>query len=69
MSDVKKNVDVRSQREESKCICVETNLSSEDEKQWSQDRSQNLKYAEKSITIMDIFFFFFNCKIVKKIKQ
>jgi len=67
MSDIKKNV--RNQRGESKCICVGTNSSLEDAKQWSQDRSQNLKYAEKFNTIMDIVFFFCNCKIVKKIKQ
>jgi len=63
---VEKNVNVRSQREEFKCICVGTNSSLKDKKQWSQDRSQNLKYAEKSDTIMDIFSSFLTVKLSKR---
>jgi len=67
INNVKNNIDVRSQRGKSKCISVETNSSLEDEKQWSQDKSQKFKKLQiKSGTKMDFFFFFKDCKIIKR---
>jgi len=42
-------VDVRSERGKSKNISIGTSSSLEGEKQWSQDRGQNLKYVESPV--------------------